>query len=422
MNHATIDELLDKLKTIADDLNNRGERIPRSLLALINFCVKNKSNLNRFKRKFDNCRTDLQKLADNGYIYFNSDNEKHSFFQRLDELRDQIVNYDSTKNPSSISRRGFVKGVIGLGLASMFKGDNDSKPKTDSKTLQDIKETYQSLQQHNFEKVYLHKPDHKFKHYVVYYRERHSMTMAGTTFYDNAAETLTRDLIQNNGFKLACLESTNGKYGTHSYKFINEKDLLTPARTFPSIPGITIYGVDDLELRAYPDTLKYVKLTSSYRIEERFRGNTEKLQRIKQEIDELENEFIEIINKYIPEIERDEIQLAIYEYTSYVNSTGSPPETKNKKILEFKQAAIEILERGSRPITSQDLPKYQVVFHEILVNVLRSKIASELTLKALKKESSNKAIIVFGSRHRNSLIHYFLKLNIAVIEVLKTNR
>lgn len=99
---SAVDELLNFLKIIADDLKNRKEKIPRSLLRLYIYCDKyfkaNKFEIKKFKIYFKNYKDDLLKLSEDGYIYFPNNAYiqlnvigKEDFFEKMNDLERRIA-------------------------------------------------------------------------------------------------------------------------------------------------------------------------------------------------------------------------------------------------------------------------------------------------------------------------------------------
>lgn len=91
---SAIDELLNFLNIVVQDLKKRNEKIPRSLLKLFIYCdkyfKKNKFEIEKFKALFQKCKDDLLKLSEDGYIYFNNEQEKNNFFKKMDDLEKRI--------------------------------------------------------------------------------------------------------------------------------------------------------------------------------------------------------------------------------------------------------------------------------------------------------------------------------------------
>lgn len=87
-------QLLKILGETADDLKNRGTKIPKELLELYVYCEKysaaDKFKIKDFNQLFERCMTSLNKLAEGGYLGLNNPNEKEELVVKLDDLKKEI--------------------------------------------------------------------------------------------------------------------------------------------------------------------------------------------------------------------------------------------------------------------------------------------------------------------------------------------
>jgi len=224
-----------------------------------------------------------------------------------------------------------------------------------------IEMAVKEIKKQDYNEIKLHLVENSSK-FVVYFRDIHGG-------YDDVIAELSKNLM-NAGIKLVCSESYYGKYKTNEMRYLNDADVFNHIKNVAKNKGLTLYGVDDLNLRG----MKF----SFYKID-----------------------------------------ITAYNIKTILHDHKGASQLK-KKIIEGEDNILErIAKHEKEHITRGYLRKNINELQEKYMNIERSYAGAFLTKKVMEREKLNSALIIYGTAHAPSLIKRFDELGISVIEVLK---